>query len=89
MVKGFCNKETSLHYFYMQVEVAHLKNESIPLGWLMDENGKLTSDPSGITGDAILMPLGRTEEHSGYKGTGLGMMVEVLCGILSGKCEGC
>ncbi|MPC41115.1 putative oxidoreductase YjmC [Portunus trituberculatus] len=67
-----------------KVELAHLKNESIPLGWLMDENGKLTSDPSGITGDAILMPLGGTEEHSGYKGTGLGMMVEVLCGILSG-----
>ncbi|XP_063841979.1 uncharacterized oxidoreductase YjmC-like [Scylla paramamosain] len=67
-----------------KVEVAHLKEESIPLGWLMDENGKLTSDPSGITGDAILMPLGGTEEHSGYKGTGLGMMVEILCGILSG-----
>lgn len=31
------------------------------------------------------MPLGGTELNSGYKGFGLGMLVEVLCGILAGK----
>lgn len=31
-----------------------------------------------------LMPLGGTELNSGYKGYGLGMFVEVLCGILAG-----
>lgn len=31
------------------------------------------------------MPLGGAELHSGYKGYGLGMLVEVFCGIMSGK----
>lgn len=31
------------------------------------------------------MPLGGTELHSGYKGYGLGMLVEVFCGIMSGE----
>lgn len=30
------------------------------------------------------MPLGGTEVNSGYKGYGLGMLVEIFCGILSG-----
>ena len=32
-----------------------------------------------------LLALGGPEESSGYKGYGLAMMVEILCGILSGK----
>lgn len=31
-----------------------------------------------------LLALGGPEESSGYKGYGLAMMVEILCGILSG-----
>lgn len=57
------------------------------MGWMVDGKGQITSDPSHVTSDGILMPLGGTELHSGYKGTGLGMMVEILCGILSGKCK--
>ena len=32
-----------------------------------------------------LLPLGGEEEQSGYKGYGLMLMVEILCGILSGS----
>lgn len=32
-----------------------------------------------------LLALGGPEESSGYKGYGLAMMVEILCGILSGR----
>lgn len=32
-----------------------------------------------------LLALGGPEESSGYKGYGLSMMVEILCGILSGQ----
>ncbi|CAJ0570549.1 unnamed protein product, partial [Mesorhabditis spiculigera] len=35
-----------------------------------------------------LQPLGGSEETGGYKGTGLCMMVEVLCGILGGAAFG-
>jgi LDH2 family malate/lactate/ureidoglycolate dehydrogenase len=51
--------------------------ESIPAGWAVDSDGA----PTSVTEAAIHgmpMPLG------GYKGSGLAMMVEILCGMLSG-----
>ena len=32
-----------------------------------------------------LMPLGGEEVNSGYKGYGLGMLVDILCGVMSGS----
>ena len=40
------------------------------------------SDESTILG---LMPLGGEEINSGYKGYGLGMLVDLLCGLMSGS----
>jgi LDH2 family malate/lactate/ureidoglycolate dehydrogenase len=51
---------------------------SIPPGWAMDKEGVPTTN----TNDAyhgLLMPLG------GYKGSGLSVMVEILCAVLSGS----
>ena len=31
------------------------------------------------------MPLGGVEQTGGYKGFGLGMMVDILCGVLAGS----
>lgn len=50
---------------------------SIPVGWAMDSAGVPTADTRAAY-EGLLMPLG------GYKGSGLGMMVEILCGVLSG-----
>jgi LDH2 family malate/lactate/ureidoglycolate dehydrogenase len=51
--------------------------ESIPVGWAVDSEGVPTTDTdAAIRG--MPMPLG------GYKGSGLAMMVEILCGALSG-----
>lgn len=51
--------------------------ETIPSGWAMDAEGVPTTDTqTALAG--LLMPLG------GYKGSGLAMMVEVLCAVLSG-----
>jgi LDH2 family malate/lactate/ureidoglycolate dehydrogenase len=50
----------------------------IPAGWAMDKEGVPTTN----TADAyhgLLMPLG------GYKGSGLAVMVEILCAVLSGS----
>ncbi|KAK7508494.1 hypothetical protein BaRGS_00000060 [Batillaria attramentaria] len=47
-----------------------------------------TTDPRVLFQGGNLMPLGGLEETSGYKGYGLGMMVEVFCGILSGGAFG-
>jgi LDH2 family malate/lactate/ureidoglycolate dehydrogenase len=49
----------------------------IPNGWALDSEGRPTNLLSAaLTG--FLMPLG------GYKGSGLGLMVEILCGVLGG-----
>ncbi len=49
----------------------------IPAGWAMDSEGTPTTDTAtAIKG--LLMPLG------GYKGSGLAMMVEILCAVLGG-----
>jgi ureidoglycolate dehydrogenase (NAD+) len=47
----------------------------IPEGWGVDAQGRTTTDAGAVV---AAMPLG------GYKGYGLALMVEVLCGVLAG-----
>src|ERR1051326_4832681 len=49
----------------------------IPAGWAFDSEGHPTTDTQAAY-KGMLMPLG------GYKGSGLAMMVEILCSVLSG-----
>jgi LDH2 family malate/lactate/ureidoglycolate dehydrogenase len=49
----------------------------IPEGWAFNPEGSPTTDTLEAY-RGMLMPLG------GYKGSGLGMMVEILCGVLGG-----
>src|SRR5260370_34441552 len=49
----------------------------IPAGWAMDADGNPTTNPKTAL-EGLPMPLG------GYKGTGLALMVEGLCAVLSG-----
>ena len=48
---------------------------------LVCSQGIPVTKPQEVKG---LLALGGPEESSGYKGYGLSMMVEILCGILSG-----
>ncbi len=59
------------------VKAASTGMSSIPAGWAMDSEGRPTQDPAQAL-RGLLMPLG------GYKGSGLGLMVEILCAVLSG-----
>lgn len=57
---------------------AQLSNQSeIPAGWAMDSEGVPTTSTQAAI-DGMLMPLG------GYKGSGLAMLAEILCGVLGG-----
>ena len=47
----------------------------IPRGWAVDQDGRGTTNPRRAT---ALFPAGT------YKGSGLGLMIEVLCALLSG-----
>lgn len=57
--------------------LAQERGEKIPFGWATDANGHPTEDPFvGFKG--FLLPLG------GHKGFGLSLMIDILCGVLTG-----
>ena len=64
-----------------KIALAVARNEEIPKGWIIDKEGRHTTDPKDYRKGGALLPLGGTE---GYKGSGLAAMVEVLCGLLTG-----
>lgn len=66
------------------IELHFKLKEPIPLGWAQGPDGKPTTDAELALKTAALMPLGGEEKTSGYKGFGLAMLVETLCGILGG-----
>jgi len=64
-----------------KVALAAARGEQIPAGWIVDSEGRDTTDPTRLRNGGALLPLGGTE---GYKGSGLAAMVEILCGLLTG-----
>ena len=64
-----------------KIALAVSRNEEIPTGWIVDAEGRHTTDPGEYKKGGALLPLGGSE---GYKGSGLASMVEVLCGLLTG-----
>ena len=51
---------------------------AIPAGWALDAEGRPTTETRAAYHGGMLMPLG------GYKGSGLALMAEILCGVLGG-----
>ena len=74
-----------------KVEVYNRLDKPLPEGWVVDEGSKPNTDPA----DAIkmlrterlggILPIGGFgETFGGHKGYGLGLLVDILCGVLSG-----
>ena len=74
---------TSAMVFQKLILTTRLGN-SIPLGIAADDEGEPTTDPAVAVQSKKLLPLGSTPELGSHKGYGLGMVVDVLCGLLSG-----
>jgi L-2-hydroxycarboxylate dehydrogenase (NAD+) len=67
-----------------KLELAARLGKTIPSGWALDENAAATNDPRVAQKARRLLPLGGTRESGSHKGYGLGILVEILCGVLSG-----
>jgi L-2-hydroxycarboxylate dehydrogenase (NAD+) len=74
-----------------KLEVYHRQEKALPAGWATDERGVPTADASRVLDNFVkragggLLPLGGAgEELSGYKGYGMGLMVELLSAVLPG-----
>lgn len=74
-----------------KLEVYAREGKKMPDGWTVDEKGQVCTDPKKVLenmtkrlGGGILPLGGEGELFSGYKGYGLALMVDILCGVLSG-----
>jgi L-2-hydroxycarboxylate dehydrogenase (NAD+) len=78
-----------------KLEVADRNRKQIPVGWAVDEKGFDSRNPGQVLANMLarsgggILPLGgRGEVFSGHKGYGLALLVDVLCGVLSGSAFG-
>ena len=67
-----------------KIKVAYLAGEECPAGWLLDHEGNPTTNPAVRFKDprGTILPMGG--EADGYKGFGLGLLLDILVGGLSG-----
>ena len=65
-----------------KVRVAAQKGEAIPEGWVIDKHGNPTTNPNDFYDGGAILPLGGP---LGFKGYGLGVMLDVFCGVLTGS----
>lgn len=64
-----------------KIVIAAQMGQSIPEGWAIDKEGNPTQDAKTALAGAVL-PMG------GYKGSGLALIIDALCGVLSGAAFG-
>ncbi|WP_439139277.1 Ldh family oxidoreductase [Roseicyclus sp.] len=61
-----------------KIRKAAREGRAIPEGWGLDAEGRNTTDPAAVMAGGVLLPIG------GAKGAGLSMMLDILCGVLTG-----
>ena len=64
-----------------KINVAEIEGRPIPEGWAIDSEGRSTTDATQALRGSVL-PFGE------YKGYGIAMIIDILCGILSGSAYG-
>jgi uncharacterized oxidoreductase len=66
-----------------KVRVYHINKRPVPEGWLLDPQGRPTTDPSVLYNPPLgsILPMGGAQA---YKGFGLGLVLDMLAGGLTG-----
>lgn len=66
-----------------KVRIKKIAGQPCPEGWLLDNQGRPTTDPNSLYASppGSILPMGGQQA---YKGFGLGLMIEILSGALSG-----
>lgn len=78
-----------------KLEVYNRDRKPLPKGWAVDAEGHGTTDAAKVLDDLAnrrgggILPLGgEGEDFGGHKGYGLALLVDLLCGTLSGAATG-
>lgn len=69
---------------YGKIEIAKRKGAPVPKGWIINNQGEMTTDPNDMINGGALLPLGSERELGGHKGYALSAMVDILTSVLSG-----
>ncbi len=69
---------------YGKMEILQRKGAAAPIGWVQDKEGNPTDDSNAVKNGGALLPLGGDREHGSHKGYGLGAIVDIFSGVLSG-----
>lgn len=69
---------------YGKIELALRKDIPVPKGWIVDREGRDTTDPRRMIEGGAQLPLGSEREMGGHKGYALAAMVDILSAVLSG-----
>ncbi|WP_259014895.1 Ldh family oxidoreductase [Emticicia fluvialis] len=69
---------------YGKMEILQRKGLPAPIGWVQDAAGMPTHDANAVKNGGGLLPLGGDREHGSHKGYGLGAVVDIFSGVLSG-----
>lgn len=71
-----------------KLEVYKRRGKPLLPGWAIDREGFVTLDPDEALHGALLPLGGFGKDGGGHKGYGLGLLVDILCGVLSGGAFG-
>ena len=67
-----------------KLEVFKRKEKPLKPGWAIDANGEQTLDANDALLGALLPLGGLGVDNGGHKGYGLGLLVDLMCGVLGG-----
>lgn len=69
---------------YGKMEILQRQGKPAPLGWVQDKDGNPTTNNNAVKEGGGLLPLGGNRESGSHKGYGLGAIVDIFSGVLSG-----
>ena len=65
-----------------KIEVKKARGEELPQGWIIDRDGRPSTNPNDFYDGGSILPIGG---DVGYKGYGMAFLVDILSGALSGS----
>jgi LDH2 family malate/lactate/ureidoglycolate dehydrogenase len=71
-----------------KLEILQRLKKEAPRGWIQDKDGACSQNPSELSEDGALLPLGSFPETGSHKGYALGAVADILSGVLSGASFG-
>ncbi len=64
-----------------KITVARNRGQRLPTGWIVDRDGNPSTDSADLANGGAMLPLGGEQGHKGF---GLGFMVEIFAGLVTG-----